>query len=304
MLLFLSLGFAKPVSECERPFTSAELIDAADLAEKRFSNQDTAGFEEARSAVQERLNCTKDPLSALDVLRVQRVMALGAFFEGDEARMRASVGAMARVDITARFPEAVVPRGHRLDRMLDELAGAPHGEGPALTTFSDGWIEVNGAYAPNVDGTVACTLQRLDNQGQVLDTRYWQPGDSLADWAADGSASAPSAEAAARAAARKGRAGPAAARAGVVRKNDTSSQIARENATARHVALVASTGVAGVATAVAYALAADAKTHALDVNEPEPTALAWREQADGLTWGWIGGSIVSGGLLATLVVTW
>lgn len=304
MLVFLSMALARPVSECERPFTSAELIEAADLAEVRFANQDTAGFEEAQKSVQERLGCTKDPLSGIDVVRVQRVMALGAFFEGDEARMRAAVAAMARVDITARFPEAVLPRGHRLDRLLDELAGAPHGEGPALATFSDGWIEVNGAYAPNVDATVACTLQRLDNQGQVLDTRYWQPGESLGDWAGGANTAAPAADSAARAAARKGRATVAAPRSTMPAKNDTSSQIARENATARRVALVASTGVATVATAVVYALAADAKSHALDPAESEPSALAWRDQADGLTWGWIGGSIVSGGLLATLVVTW
>ena len=59
-----------------------------------------------------------------------------------------------------------------------------------------------------------------------------------------------------------------------------------------------------IATGVVYALAADAKAHALDPAEPEPSAEAWRDQADGLTWGWIGGTVVSGGLLATLVIAW
>ena len=304
MLLLVTLALARPLVECERPFTSAELIEAADIAERRFANQDPPGFDEAQATVHERLGCTKDPLSPIDVIRVQRVMALSGFFAGDEARMRAAVGAMVRVDVTARFPEEVVPKGHRLDRLLDELAGSPNGEGPMLATFSDGWIEVNGAYAPNVDGNVACTLQRLDNQGQVLDTRYWQPGESLGDWAGTGAAGGP------RPGSRPGprttpRKLPASLTVGGgPSKNDTSSQIARENATARRVALVASTGVAAIATGVVYALAADAKAHALDPAEPEPSAEAWRDQADGLTWGWIGGTVVSGGLLATLVIAW
>ncbi len=302
MLLLASLAFARPLAECARPFTSAELVDAADGAEARFADQDTTGFEAAQATVQERLSCTKDPLSTTDVLRVQRVMALGAFFAGDEARMRATVAAMVHVDITARFPESVVPKGHPLDRLLDQLAGQPYGTGPALTTFSDGWIEVNGAYAPNVDAGVTCTLQRLDNQGKVLDTRFWQPGDSLADWAADGKANEEGVQAAARAAARGQR--TKVSRPGRSKKNDTSSQIARENAAARHVALISATGAAAVASTVVYMLAADAKGHALDPSEPEPLALAYRAQANGLTWGWIGGSVVSGGLLATLVLTW
>jgi hypothetical protein len=198
MLLLVSLALARPLAECERPFTSAELIEAADIAERRFANQDPPGFDEAQATVHERLGCTKDPLSPIDVIRVQRVMALSGFFAGDEARMRAAVGAMVRVDVTARFPEEVVPRGHRLDRLLDELAGSPNGEGPMLATFSDGWIEVNGAYAPNVDGSVACTLQRLDNQGQVLDTRYWQPGESLGGVAGRGGGGGPASRGEAR----------------------------------------------------------------------------------------------------------
>jgi hypothetical protein len=304
VLLFISFVLAGPVSECTRAFSSAELLDASDLAEVRFANQDPTGFEEAQAAVQERLACTGDPLSTLDVVRVQRVMALGAFFAGDEAAMRAAVGAMVTVDITARFPEEVVPRGHRLDRLLDELAGQPHGSGPALASFSDGWIEVNGAYAPNVDETVACTLQRLDNQGQVVETRYWQPGGDLGNWSSGGAVGDASAQAAARAAARAKRAKGALPQGTGPLKNDTSSEIARENAMARRVALVSATGAAAIASTVVYALAADAKSRALDPTELEPSALAYRDQANGLTWGWIGGSIVSGGLLATLVLVW
>jgi hypothetical protein len=299
-LWLLSVAVARPVAECERPYTSAELIEVAVRAEARFADQDPAGFEAAQAEVQARLGCVRDPLSALDVVRVQRVMALGAFFAEDEGGMRAAVAAMARVDITARFPDTVVPRGHRLDRMLDELAGRAYGAGPALASFSDGWIEVNGAFAPNVDAGVSCTLQRIDNQGQVVETRYWRPGESLGDWEASGAA----VENASRP---TGPARPRAASTGkqpLSKKNDTGSQIARENAAARRVALVASTGAAAVATAVVYSLAADAKMHALDPEESEPQALAYRDQANGLTWGWIGGSVVSGGLLATLVLTW
>ncbi len=300
MILFtVASAFAVPVVECPRPFTSAELIQAADLAEERFADQDPEGFGGARKDVQERLGCVRDPLSPTDVVRVQRVMALGAFFEQNDARMRASVAAIVQVDITARFPEAVLPSGHKLDKLLDELAGLPHNTGAPLRAFSDGWIEVNGAYAPTVDSDVAATLQHLDNHGQVVETRYWTPGEALGDWEATDAglvAGAPPPKVRVR----KVVAMPDKPNS----KPTTSGQIARDNAAARHTALIVSGGVGLIATGVLYGLAADAKEQALDPEVPEARALAWRDQANGLTWGWIAGSVLSGGLVATLAVTW
>ncbi|MSQ03486.1 MAG: hypothetical protein EXR71_16615 [Myxococcales bacterium] len=299
ILLAVPFAFAVPVVECPRPFTSAELIQAADRAEERFAEQDPAGFGGARMDVRERLGCVKDPLSSGDVVRVQRVMALGAFFEQDEARMRAAVGGMVQVDITARFPEAVLPSGHKLDKLVDELAGLPHQTGAPLRAFSDGWIEVNGAYAPTVDSDVAATLQHLDNQGQVVETRYWTPGEPLGDWEAAGAAPVAGA-APIKARVRKTVILPDKLNA----KTTTGGQIARENAAARHTALIVSGGVGMIATGVLYAIAADAKEQALDPEVPEARAQAWRDQANGLTWGWIAGSVLSGGLVATLAITW
>lgn len=299
LLPLIASALAVPVAECPRAFTSVELLMAADSAEVRFAEQDPEGFSTASRDVQARLGCLADPLSPVEVVRVQRVMALGAFFAQDEARMRAAVAAMVQVDITARFPENVIPSGHKLDKLLDELAGLPHAAGIPLKTFSDGWIEVNGAYAPTVDKDVSATLQRLDNQGKVVETRYWTPGDALGDWEGSGSTMA-------------GAAAPDKARtrptvklpAKGTGKPTTSSQIEKENATARHTALIVSGGTAIVATGVMYALAADAKEQALDPEVPESRAMAWRDQANGLTWGWIASSVVSGGLAATLVITW
>ena len=299
ILLTVALALAVPVVECARPFTSAELIEAADIAEERFADQDPDGVGGARKDVQERLGCVKDPLSTADVVRVQRVMALGAFFEQNDAGMRAAVAGMVQVDITARFPEAVLPSGHKLDKLVDELAGLPHNTGAPLRAFSDGWIEVNGAYAPTVDSDVAATLQHLDNQGQVVETRYWTPGDALGDWEASGAepvAGAPPPKARVR----KTVTLPDKPNA----KATTGGQIARENAAARHTALIVSGGVGLIATGVLYGLAADAKEQALDPEVPEARALAWRDQANGLTWGWIAGSVLSGGLVATLAITW
>ncbi len=305
LIALFASALAVPVAECPRPFTSAELLAAADAAERRFEEQDPEGFDAASREVQARLGCVADPLSALDVVRVQRVMALGAFFAQNDARMRAAVAAMVQVDITARFPENVIPSGHKLDKLVDELAGLPHSEGTPLRSFPDGWIEVNGAYAPTVAADVSATLQRLDNQGKVVETRYWTPGDDLGDWV---SATGQTTDVPPPPQARKrppvklpGKATPGATTPG---KLTTGAQIAKENATARHTALIASSGTALVATGVVYALAADAKSRALDPQVPEVEAMAWRDQANGLTWGWIAGSVVSGGLMTTLVVTW
>ncbi|GDX79095.1 hypothetical protein LBMAG42_09060 [Deltaproteobacteria bacterium] len=301
VLLFLSLALAAPVAECTRPFTSSELGDAADRAEAAFAEQEMDGFVAATADVRTRLECLSDPLSPLDVVRVHRVMALGAFIAQDEAKMRASVGAMVLVDIQARFPENVVPPGHKLDKLLDELAGGAHTTGLPIRQFSDGWVEVNGAYAPTVDVDLAATLQRLDNQGKVVETRFWSPGASLGDWeGTDGTVVAPPPKARTR----PGQKGVAPLPVGAKKPNTTTSQIAREDAAARHVAFGISTGAALIASGVVYGLAADAKTRALDPDEAETQAEAYRDQANGLTWGWIGGSVLSAGLAATLVVTW
>ena len=301
MILLANLAFAIPVAECARPFTSSELGDAADRAESAFAEQEIEGFVAATADVRTRLECLSDPLSPLDVVRVHRVMALGAFIAQNEAEMRSSVGAMVLVDIQARFPENVVPPGHKLDKLLDELAGGAHTAGTPLRQFSDGWVEVNGAYAPTVDLGLSATLQRLDNQGKVVETRFWSPGMSLGDWeGTDGSVVAPPPKARTRPGQKTVQPVPGGAK----KPNTTTSQIAREDAAARHVAFGVTTGAVLIASGVVYGLAADAKTRALDPEEAETQAAAYRDQANGLTWGWIGGSVLSAGLAATLVITW
>ena len=309
MLWLSALANATPITECPRPITSAEIVDASDRAEAQFAEQDPEGFDAAQKEVVERLGCVKDPLSPSDVVRVQRVVALGAFMHDDEPGMRAAIAGMVQVDIRARFPEAVVPAGHKLDKLIDELAGATHPPGAALRTLADGWIEVNGSYAPSVHADVSATLQRLNNQGAVVETRYWVAGAPLGDWEAVGGAAPnppiknPPKRPEVKKPVKAAKPSPEALPNGKP-ASQTDAQIAKENATARHVALVVSTGALAVASGVVYAIAADAKHKALDPEVPDPSALAYRDQANGLTWGWIGGAVVSGGLAATLVITW
>jgi hypothetical protein len=181
----------------------------------------------------------------------------------------------------------------------------------------DGWIEVNGVFAPKVQADVAATLQRLDTQGVVVETRFWWPGDDLLDWASTG-AEAMETDAAKASAARRGRIVAAVPRPPKAPKaepiplpparkgpiGETDKQIARENATARRIALLGGTGLGAAASGVIYLLAADAEAKALDPSVPLQQAEVYREQADSLTWAWIGGSVLAGGLLATVAITW
>ncbi len=317
MLGLLATALAAPLDTCARTFGSDELLDAASMAEGAFAGQDADGFTSARIEVESRLACVSDPLSALDVVRVHRVMALGAFLDGDQVRMRHAVAGMMAIDPEVRFPDDLAPSGHTLDQVRASLVGAVPAEGPTLVGFPDGWIEVNGAFSPRVAGDVAATLQKLDNQGVVHETRYYWPGSSLDDWAGTGAMiTAPGASAAPRGprsavakpevAAKGGKATKGGVKASLPAgpASETQAQIDRENRTARHVALLAGTGLGLAATGALYALAATAEENALDGTVPAPQAEVYRDQADGLTWAWIGASVLSGGLAATLVITW
>ena len=270
--------------------------------------------------MEERLACTSDPLSARDVVRIHRVMALGAFFAQDDARARAAVAGMLAVEAAASFPEDLVPQGSKLAILRDEGIQASHTAGPALVALGDGWIEVNGVFAPHVQEGVAATLQRLDTQGVVVETRFWWPGDSLGDWASTGAEATESAEAKdsarrreeaalKRLAAEATRQAAASQKASLPRgksgpTSETDKAIARENATARHIALTGGAALGGVATGIIYFLAADAESRALDGEVPTTQAEVYRDQANSLTWAWIGTSVLATGCVATLAITW
>ncbi|MBM4367034.1 MAG: hypothetical protein FJ102_12545 [Deltaproteobacteria bacterium] len=318
MLAIIALATAAPLESCSRSFGSDEVLDAASIAEQAFASQDAENFASARSETESRLGCVHDPLSALDVVRLHRLMALGAFLDGDEAKMKHAVAGMLTIDPDVRFPEELAPTGHKLDQIRAALVGEPRlpvgsADGPVLAAFADGWIEVNGAFAPRVATDVSATLQRLDNQGVVKETRYYWPGESLGDWeSATGEVAAPVAAKAStaprgpRTVAKAATEKPTKLKsAGAARPaSETQAQIDRENRTARHIALLAGTGLGLAATGALYAFAATAEQNALDPEVPEPQAEVFRSQANGLTWGWIGTTVLAGGLATTLVVTW
>lgn len=324
MLFWVSFAAAAPLATCPRTFTSADLIDAAHRAEQRFGEQDGEGFDQAKIDVETRLVCTSDPLSPSDVVTLHRVHALAAFLGQDDAKASAAVAGMLVVSPSATFPLELVPEGSKLAVLVETLSGTPHAAGPALLAIPDGWIEVNGAFAPNVSDGVAATLQRFDNQGVVTETRFWWPGESLGDWEGTGTQAIASEAAQRSADARKSKVAkpapvvkatpaPKAAKpapvavdvAGVVvPERQIDIQIARDKVIARRVALVSATGLSAIATTVVYALAAGAHEQALDAGVPEQQAEAYRDQANGLTYVWIGTSVLTGGLLATVAITW
>ncbi|MBM4389918.1 MAG: hypothetical protein FJ090_02240 [Deltaproteobacteria bacterium] len=259
-----------------------------------------------------------DPLSALDVVRLHRLMALGAFLDGDEEKMKHAVAGMLAIDPGVRFPEELAPAGHKLDQIRTTLASASPAatgasDGLPLAAFADGWIEVNGAFAPQVASGMSATLQHLDNQGVVKETRYYWPGESLGDWeSAGGEIAAPLAAKAStaprgpRTVAKAATEKPTEVKPSAAARpaSETQAQIDRENRTARHIALLTGAGLGLAATGALYAFAATAEQNALDPNVPEPQAEVFRSQANGLTWGWIGTTVLAGGLATTLVVTW
>ena len=314
MLSWLALATAAPLATCPRTFTSADLIDAAHRAEVKFGEQDVEGFAQAKADVEIRMGCTSDPLSPSDVVTLHKVLALAAFFDQDDVRAAQAVAAMLLVSPSATFPAELVPEGSKL-ALLASQAPRAMPPGPALLALANGWIEVNGAFSPNVTEGAAATLQRFDSQGVVTETRYWWPGQPLGDWAATGT-QANASDAAQRSA--EERASKVvktlppprvvAPRPAVVvvagGESQTDLQIAQDKRVAKHVAWLSATGLSAVATAVVYGLAAGAHDQALNPEVPVQQAEVYRAQANNLTYAWIGTSVLTGGLLATVAFTW
>lgn len=283
MLLLVSSALAIPVAECARTFDDRELQSSLDATESGSIEQEPERFAAARDQVRLQLQCLAEPLAPSLMARLHRVEALSAWLAKDRERATTALAGVFAAEPAHAFSAELVPRGHPLLDLVPEAKALAEKPGRAqFRTLPMGWVEVDGAYQDSMPTARATLLQYVDTSGHVVETRYAWPGDRPADWLLD--ASQP------LLVAKPGKPGaPAPRTAGIG---------------AGRAVLVGGAGVAAVATGVLTFLASTAHDRALDPAVPLPEAEDAKDQANALTFGYIGTSVATAGFGAALVLTW
>ncbi len=162
---------------CPAPTTPEELRGLLEEAETAYAALDTRAFETAVDEIQIALPCLAVRIETDDAARLHRFRGVSAFGHGDDGRARASLGAARALDPAFRFPDALVPEGHALTRMLGEASPEPPPV-EAVPPPAEGAIAFDGREAGRPLG-VATLFQHLDDGDSALATTYLQPGDPL-----------------------------------------------------------------------------------------------------------------------------
>jgi hypothetical protein len=283
VVLLVSAAMATPVAECARTFDERELHASLDATEAGWVEQEPERFSAARDQVRLQLQCLADPLAPSLMARLHRAEALSAWLAKDRDRATAALAGVFSAEPTHAFPPHLVPPGHPLLELIPGAKALAEKPGRAqFRTLSMGWIEVDGAYRDSMPTERATLLQYVDTSGHVVETRYAWPGDQPRDWLFD--ARQP------LLVAQPGKPGAPAPRG--------------QGIGAGKAVLVGGAGAAAVATGVLAFLASTSHDRALDPTVPLPEAEDSKDQANALTWGYIGTSVATVGLAAAIVLTW
>lgn len=201
-LTLFSLSMAAPLSTCERTYASSEVQEASVLLIQSFEERKVENVTQAREMLDRRLPCVNEPLSRPIIGKVHLAYALSEYLlwrslpEGDPAgevhkgHIAPALAGLLLTDRVYMIPESLVPASHELRNFLP-LAGEllQDNRTTALPTLTQGWIEVNGdGSQPQVTQTWAVVLQQIDNQNQVVETRYVWPGGDVSGWQSQGEA--------------------------------------------------------------------------------------------------------------------
>lgn len=313
LLAGLFLAFpaqAAGLADCPRAFDTREVTDAADSAERAFTGVDVEAFLPARAEMQARLACVKELLSPAALARVHRVEALGAFVEGNQAKVPQALAGVFAAEPGHQVPTSLLPEGHPVRGQVPVAMLALRDDlGEPLPPLVSGWIEADGVGAERAPAQRAAVLQQVDNQGQAIATHYHWPGDTNATWLVPVEGAAPTKVADTRQVSRA-----------AVDVGDTGQSASSKSATpspwAHRAPWLATAGASVIASGVMLALAADGRAE-FDATEPlsasassdERSALrselsADQDRVNALVYAGYAAAGVGLGLGAVAVFTW
>lgn len=184
IFLLLSTAMAAPLAECSHRYEASEVFEAVDLAESGFVQVRPEQLESGAQRVVERLACLSQPLNTQQIARLHLLFAIVDFYHGKVEQSKAGLAAMLATAPGYDY-SPLLPADHPLRAYMSEAGemARDRSERPLRTDRQEKWwIEVDGAAAPAVPSHRNAMLQQMDNQQNMLESRYYRPGDSLGSW--------------------------------------------------------------------------------------------------------------------------
>lgn len=134
----------------------------------------------ANRARQEVLPCLSGFITPTDAAAFHRLMAFEAITQYNAARARAEFHAARKLDPGYRFPDEMAEG--ELIRLYEESLEALDGELERVYPPENGWITVGGVRNAPRGNETPVIVQVFDASGNLLETRYFQPGEELPMW--------------------------------------------------------------------------------------------------------------------------
>ncbi len=169
LLLPLSLLLPAAALACDAPVPLDDLVVTLDDAEQALSVVDIGGFKAATVRAQGQLRCLDEPLTRHAAAQLHRVEGLRAFGERDpDASL--SFAAARRIEPRYRFPTSLVPKGSPI--LESYHAGDTDVPVDVAPLPERGFVNIDGRTTRERPVGLPSVLQRLDDDGGIVDTHY------------------------------------------------------------------------------------------------------------------------------------
>ena len=174
--LLVSSGLAHAAPDCAVAAAGSEVAQAITDMDVAFGDLDEASFRSARAKRARLLPCVGDRLNPAQITALHRSEALATFLDRQPA---AAVGAMRALLAVApgyAFTEEVAPQGHPLHVYYEIALGSTTVPGRPLPRPASGWLEVDGVATELAPPDRPYVFQRMDRDGKVLQTELVMAG--------------------------------------------------------------------------------------------------------------------------------
>jgi len=190
--LFVLVFPVRAFAFCETSTTALQLQEAAKAGESAFSNMDKESLLEQTTLAREQiLPCLGESLSPEDIAGFHRLMALEAFTRKNDERVISELHAARRLEPGYDLHVMVPNPGHKIHGLYVAASMVADGEPQTVYPPKGGYVMVAGVRnAPRYTKTPTI-LQAYGPGGQLIETRYIQPGEALPqyqsreDWLAE-----------------------------------------------------------------------------------------------------------------------
>lgn len=179
-------------NKCEKPTSVSQLAQAGHDGERAFADMDEVQLKrQAAFARDEILPCLNETLLSKDASAFHRLMAMEAFMRQNDKRALVEFHAARRL-----FPGYVLPEDlfgpeqksgdtspeHPLRKLYVQAQNVDDGPQELVNPPEDGYVTVGGVRNAPHFKNMPVIVQVFGKDGKVLETRYFQPGETLPKW--------------------------------------------------------------------------------------------------------------------------